>query len=69
MPDEFEQELLTDISAAEAFGEHELAAEWRAELHSYRAAKEQAQQDDAVWEGSTSDVRRARLDRLRSELF
>ena len=69
MPDEFEQELLTDISAAEEFGEHELAAEWRLELRSYRAAKEQAQQDDAVWEGSTSDVRRTRLDRLRSELF
>ncbi len=68
MPDEFEQELLTDISAAEEFGEHELAAEWRLELRSYRAAKEQAAQDDAMWQGSTSDGRRSTLDRLRPDL-
>ena len=68
MPDAFEQELLTDIAEAEAFGEYELAAEWRLELQSYRAAKEQALRDDVTWEGSSSDVRRTTLDRRRSDL-
>jgi hypothetical protein len=46
VPDAFEQELLTDIAEAEAFGESELAAEWRLELKSYRAARQQVLLDD-----------------------
>lgn len=41
MSDNFEHELLTEIAEAETFGDDELAAEWRLELNSYRAAKEQ----------------------------
>jgi hypothetical protein len=44
--DAFEQELLADIAEAETFGENELAAEWRLELKSYRAAKQQPLPDD-----------------------
>jgi hypothetical protein len=54
MPDAFEQELLTDISEAEAFGEIALAAEWRLELNTYRAAKQQAVADDTAWYGSSA---------------
>ena len=54
MPDAFEQELLTNIAEAEALGEDELAAEWRLELNSYRAAKEQARGQDQAWGGSSS---------------
>jgi hypothetical protein len=40
--DDFEQELTTNIAEADAIGESELAAQWRLQLNSYRAAKEQA---------------------------
>lgn len=39
MADAFEQELLTDIAEAEAVGQDDLAAEWRLESKTYRAAK------------------------------
>ena len=68
VPDAFEQELLTDIAAADAVGEYELAAEWGLELRSYRAAKAQAHPDDVVWEGTSTDVRRQALDGRRTDL-
>jgi hypothetical protein len=68
VPDEFEQELLTDISEAESFGEVELAAEWRLELKSYRAAKQQSRLPDPAWGGSSSVARRDALEKRRSDL-
>ena len=67
VPDEFEQELLTDISEAESFGESELAAEWRLELKSYRAAKQQPFLDDQAWDGSSAVARREALEKRRSD--
>ena len=61
MPDAFEQELLTDIAEAEALGESELAAEWRLELKSYRAARQQVLPDDQAGGGSSAVARRERL--------
>lgn len=61
MPDEFEQELLTDIGEADTFGEIELAAEWRLELKSYRAAKQRATSEAQPWSGSTAAARREAL--------
>lgn len=66
MPDAFEQELLTDISEADSFGESALAAEWRLELKTYRAAKQQALEDQA-WNGSSAADRREALGRQRSD--
>ena len=65
MPDEFEQELLTDIEEADVLGEYELAAEWRLELSSYRAAREQAEREDEVRPGSTPAARREMLSSRR----
>jgi hypothetical protein len=67
VPDEFEQELLTDISEAESFGEGELAAEWRLELKSYRAAKQQSLLEDKAWDGSSAAARREALEERRSD--
>ena len=70
MPDEFEHELLTDIAEAESFGESELAAEWRLELKSYRAAKQQAVDDgvdDQARGGSSPVGRREALRNRQSE--
>ncbi len=61
MPDAFEQELLTDIAEAEALGEEGLAAEWRLELNSYRAAKKQALGQDQAWGGSSTVARQEAL--------
>ena len=66
MPDEFERELLTDIAEAESFGEGELAAEWRLELKSYRAATQQALEDQA-WGGSSAVARREALRKRQSD--
>jgi hypothetical protein len=66
MPDAFEQELLTDISEAEAFGESALAAEWRLELANYRAAKQLAVAEDQAWTSSSAVGRRAALEKRRS---
>ena len=65
--DAFEQELLADIAEAEAIGEHELAAEWRWELNTYRAAKKQAILDEQAWAGSSVVARRETLGRWRSD--
>jgi hypothetical protein len=59
--DAFEQELLADIAEAEAIGEHDLAAEWRWELKTYRAAKKQAILDEQAWAGSSALARRKTL--------
>lgn len=67
MPDAFEQELLTDIAEAQALGESELAAEWRLELTTYRAAKQRALLDDEARDGSTGASRRQELDNRRSD--
>jgi len=67
VPDAFEQELLTDIAEAESFGESALAAEWRLELKSYRAAKQQAVLEDQAWSGSSAGVRRDALDNRQSD--
>jgi hypothetical protein len=67
MPDAFEQELLSDISEAESFGESELAAEWRLELKTYRAAQQQALLEDRTWDGTSAAARREALDRRRSD--
>jgi hypothetical protein len=66
--DAFEQELLTDIAEAEAIGENELAAEWRLELNTYRAAEKQAILEEQGWGGSPAVVRREALGRRRSDL-
>ena len=66
MPDAFEQELLTDIAEADSFGEAELAAEWRLELKSYRAARQQALLADQAWDGSSAATRREVLDKRQS---
>jgi hypothetical protein len=65
--DAFEQELLTDIAEAEALGEDGLAAEWRLELNSYRAAKKQALLDDPAWDGSSAVTRRESLGKTESD--
>jgi hypothetical protein len=65
--DAFEQELLADIAEAEAIGEHDLAAEWRWELNTYRAAKKQAILDEQAWDGSSPVVRRETLGKRRSD--
>ena len=61
MPDAFEQELLTDIAEADSFGESELAAQWRLELKSYRAAQQQAAPDTQPWDGTSAVARRDTL--------
>jgi len=61
VPDEFEQELVTDIAEADSFGESELAAQWRLELKSYRAAKQQPVLDDQAMGGSSAAARREAL--------
>jgi hypothetical protein len=66
VPDEFEQELLTDIAEAESFGESELAAQWRLELNSYRAAKREAVLDDEGWVGGSAVARRETLRKRQS---
>ena len=66
MADAFEQELLTDIAEAEAIGEVGLAAEWRWELKTYRAARRQAVLDDQAWDGSSAVARREALGKRRS---
>lgn len=66
MADEFEQELLADIAEAEAIGEHDLAAEWRWELSTYRAAKKQAI-DEQSWAGSSAVARRETLGKRRPD--
>ena len=67
MPDAFEQELLTDIAEAESFGESGLAAEWRLELKSYRAAKQQALLEEQTWDGSSAVSRREALRKRQSD--
>lgn len=67
VPDAFEQELLTDIAEAEALGESELAAEWRLELKSYRAARQQVLPDDQAGGGSSAVARRERLRKRQSD--
>jgi hypothetical protein len=67
VPDAFEQELLSDISAAESFGESELATEWRLELRSYRAAKQNAIREDRAWNGSSPVARREALERRQRD--
>ena len=67
MPDAFEQELLTDITAAEAVGEGELAAEWRLELKIYRAAKKQGILEDQAGSDSSAVARRETLGSRRSD--
>ena len=64
--DEFEQELLADIAEAEAIGEHVLAAEWRWELNTYRAAKKQAI-DEQSWAGTSAVARRETLGKRRPD--
>ena len=58
---------MTDIAEAEAFGESELAAEWRLELKSYRAAKRHALEDDLARGGTAAVSRREALDQRKSE--
>jgi len=65
--DAFEQELLTDIAEAEAIGQNELAAEWRLELNTYRAAKKQAILEEQAGGGSSAAGRRQALGRRRSD--
>jgi hypothetical protein len=65
--DAFEQELLTDIAEAEAIGQDDLAAEWRLELNTYRAAQKQAVLEEQSWGGSSAVIRRGALGRRRSE--
>ena len=67
MADAFEQELLTDIAEAEAIGENGLAAEWRLELNTYRAAKKQAILEEQSWGGSSAIARREELGRRGSD--
>ncbi|HKF88477.1 MAG TPA: hypothetical protein VK390_14765 [Propionibacteriaceae bacterium] len=67
MADAFEQELLTDIAEAEAIGQNELAAEWRLELNTYRAAKKQAILEEQAGGGSSAAGRRQALGRRRSD--
>jgi hypothetical protein len=65
--DAFEQELLTDITEAEALSEYELAAEWRLELKTYRAAKKQAILEDQAWGGSSAGARREAFGKRQSD--
>ncbi len=66
MSDAFEQDLLTDIAEAEALGDDELAAEWRLELNTYRAAKKQALLEEQAWGGSSAGARREALGKRQS---
>jgi hypothetical protein len=66
-PDDFEQELLADIAEADAFGEDELAAEWRFELQAYRAARATALAEGGTWDGTDPDGRREALRDRRTE--
>jgi hypothetical protein len=65
--DAFEQELLTDIAEAEAIGELDLAAEWRWELKTYRAARKEAIHDEQAWGGSSAVARQEALGKRRSD--
>jgi hypothetical protein len=65
--DAFEQELLTDIAEAEAIGEVDLAAEWRWELKTYRAARKQGSLDDPARGGGSAVARRQALRKRRSD--
>jgi hypothetical protein len=65
--DAFEQELLSDIAEAEAIGQDDLAAEWRLELNTYRAAKKQAILEEQAWGGSSSVARREALGKRPSD--
>jgi len=65
VPDAFEQELLTDIAEAEAIGQDELAAEWRLELNTYRAAKKQAILEEQAGGGSSAVARPEALGKRR----
>lgn len=67
VPDAFEQDLLTDIAEAESFGENDLAAGWRLELKSYRAAKQQALLEDQAYGGSSAVARREALRKRQSD--
>jgi hypothetical protein len=67
MADAFEQELLTDIAEAEAIGEVDLAAEWRWELKTYRAARKQVIHDEQAWGGSSAVARQEALGKRRSD--
>ena len=59
--DAFEQELLTDIAEAEAIGQDDLAAEWRLELNTYRAAQNQALREEQAGGSSSAAARREAL--------
>ena len=59
--DAFEQELLTDIAEAEAIGQDDLAAEWRLELNTYRAAQNQALREEQAGGSSSAVARREAL--------
>lgn len=65
VPDAFEQELLTDIAEADAYGESALAAEWQLELRSYRKAKQQAALEAESW--SSSVARREALAKAKAD--
>jgi hypothetical protein len=65
--DAFEQELLADIAEAEAIGEDVLAAEWRLELNTYRAAKREAILEDQARGGSSTVARREALGKRRTD--
>jgi hypothetical protein len=67
LADAIEQELLTDIAEADAVGQDVLAAEWRWELNTYRAAKKQAILDEQAWGGSSPVVRRETLGKRRPD--
>jgi hypothetical protein len=67
MADAFEQELLTDIAEAEAIGQDDLAAEWRLELNTYRAAKKQAILEEQASGHSSAVARREALGRRRPD--
>ena len=66
MADAFEQELLTDIAEADATGQEDLAAEWRLELKTYRAARKQAILEEQA-SGSSAVARREALGKRRSD--
>jgi hypothetical protein len=65
--DAFERELLTDIAEAEVIGQGDLAAEWRLELNTYRAAKKEAILEEQAGGGSSAVTRGEALGRRRSD--
>jgi hypothetical protein len=65
--DAFEQELLTGIAEAEAIDELDLAAEWRWELKTYRAARKQGIHDEQAWGGSSAVARQEALGKRPSD--